>query len=92
MEGVGGGRSYLPLDGKASVDGDGGGGGCLNGLKLEGPNLGAEPGARPGPGGENGSIYGSEIGTTGGGKLLSSLLLLLSFGNRFMSFNLSIFF
>ena len=60
-------------------------------MKLKGPNPGAEPGAKPGPGGGNGSIYGGEIGTTGGGKLSLSLLLLLllSFGNHFMSFILS---
>ena len=73
MEGAGGGGgggSYLPLHGKTSVDGDGGGSGsgCLNGLKLEEPNPVAEPGARPGIGGRNGSKYGGKIGTTGGGK------------------------
>ena len=87
---VASGGSSLPLDGKASADG--GGGDSWNGLKLEGPNLGNESGAGPGPEGGNGSIYGGETETTGGRKLsllLLLLLLLLSFGNRFAPFNLS---
>ena len=78
-----GGGLYLPLHGKAL--GDGGGGGDWNRLKLEGPNSGLEPGAGPGLGGGNGSIYGGETATTGGRKLSSLLLLLLLFiGNRFI--------
>lgn len=72
-----GGGSNLPQENRS-------GGGGWNGWKS--PD-------GPGPGGGGGgprSIYGCDIGLTGGGKFpLLLLLLLLSLGNVVLPFNLS---